>query len=129
VADVDQLDPLRPTAVVDREQVTAREGEQTVDPVGLQPPRDQAAAVQQGVGLGRDGGRLLDRRRSIEAMSDLHTPSEEHQQFDQICSKLTEWDTLPSVRTPLPEHEPEGRPEEGDAALDGLILAGLVAPY
>ena len=46
VAHVDEVDALRPAAVVDREEVPAREREQLRDAVRLQPPRDQPPAVQ-----------------------------------------------------------------------------------
>ena len=46
VADVDEVDALRAAAVVDREQVPARQREQLGHAVGLQPPGDQPPAVQ-----------------------------------------------------------------------------------
>ena len=48
VADVDDVDALLAAAVVDREQVAAREREQLGHAVGLQPAGDQPAAVHRG---------------------------------------------------------------------------------
>ena len=48
VARVDDVDPLGAAAVVDREQVPARQREQLAHAVGLQPAGDQPAAVQRG---------------------------------------------------------------------------------
>ena len=62
VADVDDVDALRAAAVVDREQVAARQREQLRDAVGLQPPRDEAPAMQAGRLLG-----LRAHRRSVPA--------------------------------------------------------------
>ena len=58
VAGVDEVDALLAAAVVDREQVAAREREQLRDAVGLQAPRDQPAAVDLGglLRLGAHGG-------------------------------------------------------------------------
>ena len=46
VADVDELDALAPAAVVEGEQMPAGEGEELPDAVRLEPPGDQAPAVQ-----------------------------------------------------------------------------------
>ena len=48
VADVDQLDSLGAAAVVDREQVAAREREQLLHAVRAQAPGDQPSAVELG---------------------------------------------------------------------------------
>jgi hypothetical protein len=45
VTEVDHLDPLGLAAVVDREQMPAREAEQLADAAALQRPGDVAAAV------------------------------------------------------------------------------------
>ena len=50
VSRVDQPDVLGAAAVVDREQVAAREGEDRVDPAGPQPPGDQVSRVDRGTG-------------------------------------------------------------------------------
>ena len=55
VADVDDLDALLLAAVVDREQVAAREREEVIDAPRAQGARHEAAAV--------DGGLLAGRRR------------------------------------------------------------------
>ncbi len=52
VADVDDVDALLAAAVVDREEVAAREREQLRHAVGLQPPGDQPPAVELGLLLG-----------------------------------------------------------------------------
>ncbi len=52
VADVDDVDPLRPAAVVDREQVAARQREQLGHAIGAQPPGNQPATMQLGFGVG-----------------------------------------------------------------------------
>lgn len=56
-------------------------------------------------------------------------PSNDHAQFDSLCEPLDEFDPLPAVVAEPPEHETELPAEDEDASLDGLILAGLVAPY
>ena len=64
VAHVDEVDPLRAAAVVDREQVPAGEREQLGHAVRLQAARDQPAAVE-GLGrfgLGRHGAGIYPRR-------------------------------------------------------------------
>lgn len=56
-------------------------------------------------------------------------PSNDHAQFDSICEPLDEFDPLPAVKAEPPKFETELPAENEDASLDGLILAGLVAPY
>jgi hypothetical protein len=56
-------------------------------------------------------------------------PSNDHAQFDSLCEPLDEFDTLPAVKAEPPKYETELPAENEDASLDGLILAGLVAPY
>ena len=57
-------------------------------------------------------------------------PSDDHEQFDAICSPLEDFETLPTVVAgPTGLREEEEVFEERSAPLDGLILAGLVAPY
>ena len=55
VADVDDVDALLAAAVVDREQVPAREREQLAHALGLERPGDQASTVKRGVGVGIGG--------------------------------------------------------------------------
>ena len=62
VPGVDEVDPLRPAPVVDREEVTAGQREELRDAVGLQAPRDEAAAVDLG-GLLRLGPHVGDPTR------------------------------------------------------------------
>ena len=52
-------------------------------------------------------------------------PSPEHTQFDAICEPLEDFEPIPTVHADI-EDEDWQAPEE---PLDGLILAGLVAPY
>ncbi len=64
-------------------------------------------------------------------------PSEDHEQFDAICSRIGDFEPLPAVMAApaepeaLLEPEPEDElfEEERAAPLNDLILAGLVAPY
>jgi hypothetical protein len=62
-------------------------------------------------------------------MSTLQMPTHDHAQFDTICEPLGEFEHLPAVKVERPDVAPEPRLEAGDDPLDGLILAGLVAPY
>ena len=55
------LDPLGPAAVVDREQMPAREREQLGHAVGTQAPRNQPATMELGVGVGGHVDRTLTR--------------------------------------------------------------------
>lgn len=55
----------------------------------------------------------------------LQTPSADHVQFDQICAEVDEFETLPTVPSPLPEYDDDG---EEDTELDSQILAALVTP-
>ena len=64
VAHVHDLDPLLAAAVVDREQVPARQREQLAHAVRLQPPRDQPPAVE---GLGSCALSVLIPRDSIRS--------------------------------------------------------------
>jgi hypothetical protein len=56
-------------------------------------------------------------------------PTHDHEQFDAICAPVEDFEPLPTVVATPPEHELELAPEEEQTSLDGLILAGLVAPY
>jgi hypothetical protein len=56
-------------------------------------------------------------------------PTMDHAQFDQLCEPLGEFDPLPAVKAEPPQTEQELPAENEDASLDGLILAGLVAPF
>jgi hypothetical protein len=59
-------------------------------------------------------------------MSTLQMPRVEHQEFDEICEPVDEFEHLPAVKvSPWDESEQEKTDED----MDGLILAGLVAPY
>jgi hypothetical protein len=65
-------------------------------------------------------------------MTKVQTPSEDHAQFDAICARIDDWETLPTgAAAPVVPHVAERGPDEDEhvAALDGMILAGLVAPY
>jgi hypothetical protein len=55
----------------------------------------------------------------------METPSPEHQKFDELCSGVEEFETLPEVSTGPLEREPE---DEDATPMDGQILAGLVTP-
>ena len=57
-------------------------------------------------------------------------PSNDHAEFDSLCEPLEEFDPLlPAIKAEPPKTEQENQAEDEDAPLDGLILAGLVAPY
>ena len=56
-------------------------------------------------------------------------PSNDHAQFDSLCEPVGDFEPLPAVVAETPETETELPAENEDASLDGLILAGLVAPY
>lgn len=62
-------------------------------------------------------------------MSTLMMPSHDHTAFDTLCEPLEEFDHLPAVKAEAPESEHDPQPDTEEAPLDGLILAGLVAPY
>jgi hypothetical protein len=70
-------------------------------------------------------------------MTTPQMPSAEHEQFDAICAPVDDFETLPTVAvqtlTSQYEADPfvDDEPEEdiGEESFDGLILAGLVAPY
>lgn len=73
-------------------------------------------------------------------MTTPHMPSAEHPQFDAICAPVDDFETLPTVTaltSSVPVAETDWQPEEieedsetaVDESLDGLILAGLIAPY
>ena len=55
----------------------------------------------------------------------LQTPSADHVQFDQICAEVDEFETLPTVRTPLLGYDDDGEEHRG---LESQILAALVTP-
>jgi hypothetical protein len=57
-------------------------------------------------------------------MERVRTPSQDHDEFDRICSQIAEFETLPA-HTPEPSSVQE---DPQDTELDGLILAGLVSP-
>jgi hypothetical protein len=56
-------------------------------------------------------------------------PSNDHARFDSLCEPVGDFEPLPAVVAEPPETETELPAENEDASLDGLILAGLVAPY
>lgn len=56
-------------------------------------------------------------------------PSNDHEQFDMLCEPVQDDELLPAVKAEPPKYERELPAEDEDASLDGLILAGLVAPY
>ena len=62
-------------------------------------------------------------------MSSTHVPSDEHADFDKICSEVEDFETLPTVTphpvAPTPEELSE---EERTAPLDAINLGGLVSP-
>lgn len=56
-------------------------------------------------------------------------PPARHDRFEAMCSQVQDFEPLPTVAI-----EPSAQPVEPgadaeDQPLDGLILAGLVAPY
>jgi hypothetical protein len=62
----------------------------------------------------------------------MYAPPEQHPAFDALCSRLDEFEMLPTVTPhPVPESEQDRDPSAGDedrtAPLDELILAGLVS--
>jgi hypothetical protein len=62
-------------------------------------------------------------------MSSLQMPSPEHERFDEICSRVADFEPLPTVRIEPVEEPLEPEPDGKDQSLDGMILAGLVTPY
>jgi hypothetical protein len=62
-------------------------------------------------------------------MSDTQIPSDQHAEFDAMCSEVEDFETLPTVKpnpvAPAPE---ELNDEERAAPLDEAILGGLVSP-
>jgi hypothetical protein len=56
-------------------------------------------------------------------------PTNEHAEFDHLCEPVDDDQLLPAIKAEPPRHERELPAENEDASLDGLILAGLVAPY
>jgi hypothetical protein len=61
-------------------------------------------------------------------MSSTQVPSDDHPDFDEICSEVEDFETLPTV-TPHPAAPAlEQKEEERTAPLDEIILAGLVSP-
>jgi hypothetical protein len=61
-------------------------------------------------------------------MTTPQTPSEEHLQFDAICSAVADFEPLPTVVIESSSEPFAPRTDPDDQPLDGLILAGLVAP-
>jgi hypothetical protein len=53
------------------------------------------------------------------------TPSPSHDQFDQICAEVEDFEHLPTVVAGPLEREAE---DEEQTSLDGQILVGLVSP-
>jgi hypothetical protein len=62
-------------------------------------------------------------------MTTLQMPTHDHEQFDEICSALGDFEPLPTVVASPEELRLEPPSEEDQTSLDGLILAGLVSPY
>jgi len=66
-------------------------------------------------------------------MSTLQMPTNEHVQFDELCAPVEDFEPLPTVVASIdeeaPSNEEEPLPNDAPRALDGLILARLVAPY
>jgi hypothetical protein len=69
-------------------------------------------------------------------MPPLQTPSKDHARFDQICEQVDEFEPLPTVTgvsnaegLDRAESEYDDEHDNEHTQLDGLILAGLVAPY
>jgi hypothetical protein len=58
-----------------------------------------------------------------------HMPSAEHEQFDEICSRVADFEPLPAVVIEPQTETVERELDSEDEPLDGLILAGLVTPY
>jgi hypothetical protein len=56
-------------------------------------------------------------------------PTNQHAEFDLLCEPVDDDQLLPAVKAEPPQYERELPAEDEDASLDGLILAGLVAPY
>lgn len=53
-------------------------------------------------------------------------PANDHLEFDQMCSAVEDFETLPTLKAEPLEPEQE---TEGETSLDGQILAALVSPY
>jgi hypothetical protein len=53
-------------------------------------------------------------------------PRPEHDTFDALCSKLEDYDSLPTLTVPDPA--PEYLREHPEEELDDQILAGLISP-
>jgi hypothetical protein len=72
-----------------------------------------------------------DRKYAIKGANEMSTwmPSNDHAQFDLFCEPVEEFEHLPAIKAEPPKYESELPAEDEDASLDGLILAGLVAPY
>ena len=58
-------------------------------------------------------------------MERVQTPSPEHEQFDDMCAEVDDFQPLPAVKPKSLEREQN---DEDDTSLDGQILAGLVTP-
>jgi hypothetical protein len=61
----------------------------------------------------------------------MYAPPQEHPTFDALCSRLEDFEMLPTVTPhPVPVSDQDRGPdgdEERTAPLDELILAGLVS--
>ena len=64
-------------------------------------------------------------------MTTPQMPAAQHDQFDELCAPLEDFEPLPSVSETLEPYDgwSESDWEEKDESLDDMILAGLVAPY
>lgn len=57
-------------------------------------------------------------------MERVRTPSQDHDEFDRICSQIADFETLPAHTTRLEAVEDDPQ----DTKIDELILSGLVSP-
>jgi hypothetical protein len=62
-------------------------------------------------------------------MTTVQTPSDDYGQFDAICAEIDDWQPLPAVASSPADEQSTPGDDQREAALDGLILAGLVSPY
>jgi hypothetical protein len=61
-------------------------------------------------------------------MGSSQEPAPDHPEFDAICSRVDDFEPLPTVTTvPVPPAQDLDE-EERTASLDQLILGGLVSP-
>ena len=58
-------------------------------------------------------------------MEPTHTPSAEHEEFDQLCADVEDFETLPAVS---PRTRGTERDTEEETPLNEQILAGLITP-